>query len=85
MYKMSLKHSAITESKEAAKSTNVTLEALKGQFEEAPAGQAWHSQNINNIPMDSNTSKMFKSMSLCFLKVSNWKMLKNQLIILKKK
>lgn len=40
MYKMSLKHSAISESKDAVKSTHVTLEALKGQFEEAPAGQA---------------------------------------------
>lgn len=39
MYKMSLRHPVITESKEAVKSFSATLEALKVQFEEIPTGQ----------------------------------------------
>lgn len=39
MYKMSLRHPVITESKEAKISSSVTLEALNGQFKEVPTGQ----------------------------------------------
>lgn len=39
MYKRSLEHSVLTESKEAMKSTSIGLKYLKCQFEETPTSQ----------------------------------------------